>query len=64
MAADVDKSKQGEEVFTESKSLLFKTLRVRRVYDSKTNTALYVRMLARPRARAHLCVPRDRGEPL
>lgn len=32
----------GEEVFQESRSLLFKTLRVQRVYDTETNTVVYV----------------------
>uniref|UniRef100_A0A7S2UP84 Uncharacterized protein n=1 Tax=Attheya septentrionalis TaxID=420275 RepID=A0A7S2UP84_9STRA len=32
----------GEEVFEESRSLLFKTLRVQRVYDKEKNTVIYV----------------------
>lgn len=32
----------GEEVFEESKSLLFKTLRVQRVYDAEKKTVVYV----------------------
>jgi catabolite regulation protein CreA len=34
--------RQGEEVFEESKSLLFKTLRVQRIYDKDKNTVVYV----------------------
>jgi len=33
---------QGEEVFEESRSLLFKTLRVQRIYDQEKNTIVYV----------------------
>jgi CreA protein len=32
----------GEEVFEESRSLLFKTLRVQRIYDKEKNTVVYV----------------------
>ena len=35
------KGREGEEVFTEARSLLFKTLRVRRIYDEQTNTLVY-----------------------
>ena len=42
IADNIDKSKQGEEVFQESKSLLFKTLRVQRIYDEENKTVLYV----------------------
>ena len=35
-------SSAGEEVFEESKSLLFKTLRVQRIYDEETQTVVYV----------------------
>ncbi|GMI15168.1 hypothetical protein TrVE_jg7164 [Triparma verrucosa] len=38
----VNKSTGGEEVFEEAKSILFKTLRVQRVYDAETNTVVYV----------------------
>jgi len=42
VADNVNMSKKGEEVFEESKSLLFKTLRVQRIYDKEKNTAVYV----------------------
>eukprot|EP00536_Pseudo-nitzschia_multiseries_P013880 jgi/Psemu1/327346/estExt_fgenesh1_pg.C_6270002 len=42
IASNINKTPQGEEVFEESRSLLFKTLRVQRVYDEETNTAVYV----------------------
>ena len=34
-------SKAGEEVFSEARSLLFKTIRVRRVYDKEANAIIY-----------------------
>jgi CreA protein len=42
IADNINTSKQGEEVFEESKSLLFKTLRVQRIYDQDKNTVVYV----------------------
>ena len=41
LAADVAMGREGEEVFNEARSLLFKTLRVRRIYDEQTNTLVY-----------------------
>lgn len=40
--AKIDKSKHGEVVFTESLSILFKTLKVRRIYDAPNQTLLYL----------------------
>jgi len=37
-----DNIKMNEEVFEEAKSLLFKTLRVQRIYDQEKNTVVYV----------------------
>lgn len=42
IADNINKTTQGEEVFEESRSLLFKTLRVQRVYDEDKKTAVYV----------------------
>eukprot|EP00468_Gymnochlora_sp_CCMP2014_P008864 CAMPEP_0167758534 /NCGR_PEP_ID=MMETSP0110_2-20121227/10521_1 /TAXON_ID=629695 /ORGANISM="Gymnochlora sp., Strain CCMP2014" /LENGTH=204 /DNA_ID=CAMNT_0007644819 /DNA_START=8 /DNA_END=619 /DNA_ORIENTATION=+ len=43
MRKGVSKSKAGEEVFAESKSLFFgKSIRIRRIYDEQHNTLLYV----------------------
>jgi len=42
IADNIGKGKGGEEVFEESKSLLFKTLRVQRIYDEEKNTVVYV----------------------
>jgi len=42
IADNIALGKQGEEVFEESKSLLFKTLRVQRIYDKERNTMVYV----------------------
>lgn len=40
--AQIDLSKQGEEVFSEARSLLFKTVRVRRVYDKESKALIYI----------------------
>jgi CreA protein len=42
IADNINKTPQGEEVFKESKSLLFKTLRVQRIFDVERNTIVYV----------------------
>lgn len=42
IADNIAKGPGGEEVFEESKSLLFKTLRVQRIYDEEKNTVVYV----------------------
>lgn len=42
IASNIAKGPAGEEVFEESKSLLFKTLRVQRIYDEPSNTVVYV----------------------
>jgi catabolite regulation protein CreA len=42
IADTINKSLQGEEVFEESRSLLFKTLRVQRIYDEEKKTVVYV----------------------
>jgi CreA protein len=42
IASNIAKGPAGEEVFEESKSLLFKTLRVQRIYDEASNTVVYV----------------------
>ncbi|EKX52336.1 hypothetical protein GUITHDRAFT_161372 [Guillardia theta CCMP2712] len=49
-AADMKKGKEGEEVFEQARSLLFKSLRVRRVYDEETNTLVYVSYSTRTQA--------------
>ena len=40
--ANIDLSKNGEIIFRESKSILFKSLKVRRIYDNKTKTLMYL----------------------
>ncbi|QYJ77515.1 CreA family protein [Shewanella acanthi] len=40
--AKIDKSKNGEIVFTESLSILFKSLKVRRIFDAQNQTLLYL----------------------
>mmetsp|Transcript_9925 Transcript_9925/g.14045 ORF Transcript_9925/g.14045 Transcript_9925/m.14045 type:complete len:224 (-) Transcript_9925:138-809(-) len=42
IADNINESKQGEEVFEENRSLLFKQLRVQRVYDKEKNSVVYV----------------------
>ncbi|CAB9515771.1 Protein CreA [Seminavis robusta] len=42
VADNIVVGKEGEEVFKESKSLLFKSLRVQRIYDKEKNTVVYV----------------------
>ena len=42
MIASIDKSKSGEVVFKQSKSIFFKTMKVRRIFDSKNQTLLYL----------------------
>lgn len=42
IADNIALGKQGEEVFEENKSLLFKALRVQRIYDKQKNTVVYV----------------------
>ncbi len=42
MLATIDKSKSGEVVFKKSKSIFFKTMKVRRIYDADNQTLLYL----------------------
>ena len=42
MLENIDKSKSGEVVFRKSKSILFKTLKIRRIYDMDTQSLLYL----------------------
>ncbi|EGQ7692272.1 TPA: CreA family protein [Vibrio vulnificus] len=42
MIAKIDKSSSGEVVFKQSKSIFFKTMKVRRIYDQKNQTLLYL----------------------
>lgn len=39
---DIELSKRGEEVFSERKSLVFKSIAVRRIYDKDNDTLIYV----------------------
>ncbi|MFT7052980.1 MAG: CreA protein [Psychromonas sp.] len=38
----IDESKSGDVVFTKSKSILFKSLKIRRIFDQSTQTILYI----------------------
>ncbi len=42
MIAQIDKSKSGEVVFMKSKSIFFKTMKVRRIYDAENQSLLYL----------------------
>jgi CreA protein len=42
MIAAIDKSKSGEVVFKKSKSIFFKSMKIRRVYDVQSQTLMYV----------------------
>ncbi|USD67965.1 CreA family protein [Vibrio sp. SCSIO 43136] len=42
MIASIDKSKSGEVVFKQSKSIFFKSMKVRRIYDAENQTLLYL----------------------
>jgi CreA protein len=39
---DIPLSESGEEVFSERKSLIFKSIAIRRIYDKKNDTLIYV----------------------
>ena len=39
---DIERDEEGEEVFSERKSLIFKSLAVRRIYDEANQTLVYV----------------------
>jgi CreA protein len=45
---DIDMDKNGEEVFSQRMSLVFKSLAVRRIYDAENNTLIYVVYSRRP----------------
>jgi len=45
---DIDLDKNGEEVFTQRQSLIFKTIAVRRIYDATNKTLIYVVYSRRP----------------
>lgn len=42
MIAAVDKSKSGEVVFKKSKSVFFKSMKIRRIYDAENQTLMYL----------------------
>lgn len=45
---DIDTDKNGEQVFTQRQSLIFKTLAVRRIYDEANETLIYIVYSRRP----------------
>lgn len=42
MISQIDKSKSGEVVFKKSKSIFFKTMKIRRIFDADNQTLMYV----------------------
>lgn len=42
MIAKIDKSKSGEVVFKKSKSIFFKSMKIRRIYDPESETLMYL----------------------
>jgi len=42
MIAQIDKNKSGDVVFKKSKSIFFKTMKIRRVYDAENQTLMYI----------------------
>ena len=42
MIASIDRGKSGEVVFKQSKSIFFKSMKVRRIYDADNQTLLYL----------------------
>jgi CreA protein len=42
MVANIDKSKSGDIVFKKSKSIFFKTMKIRRIFDAKNQTLMYL----------------------
>ncbi|UPW20275.1 CreA family protein [Agarivorans sp. TSD2052] len=42
MLTNIDTSKSGEVVFKKSKSILFKSLKIRRIYDLESQTLMYL----------------------
>ena len=42
MLAGIDRSKSGEVLFRKSKSILFKTMKVRRIFDAGSQTLMYL----------------------
>ena len=45
---DIDQGKDGEDVFSQRISLVFKSMAVRRIYDEQNNTLIYVVYSRRP----------------
>jgi len=39
---DIDRSDEGETVFSERRSIILKTLKIKRIYDAENNTLIYI----------------------
>ena len=42
MITNIDKSKDGEVLYTKSKSILFKSMKIRRIFDAEHQTLMYL----------------------
>lgn len=42
MIAQIDKGKNGEVLFTKSKSIFFKSMKIRRIFDAENQTLMYL----------------------
>ncbi|WP_166840124.1 CreA family protein [Rheinheimera pleomorphica] len=42
MIAQIDKSKNGEVLFSKSKSIFFKSMKIRRIFDAENQTLMYL----------------------
>ena len=42
MLANIDRTKSGEQVFKKSKSILFKSLKINRIFDESTQSLIYI----------------------
>lgn len=42
MIAQIDKSKNGEVLFSKSKSIFFKSMKIRRIFDAQNQTLMYL----------------------
>ncbi len=42
VVGDIDRSDEGENVFRERRSIIFKTLQVKRIFDAQNNTLIYI----------------------
>ena len=39
---DIERDDEGEDVFSERRSIIFKSLRIKRIFDAENNTLIYI----------------------